>query len=34
MRAGSYQKNLITNNGQIELNVPKDRKGKFKSIII
>ena len=25
-RNGSYQKNLITNNGQIELNVPRDRK--------
>ena len=25
-RNGSYQKNLITTNGQIELNVPRDRK--------
>jgi transposase-like protein len=33
-RNGSYQKNLITNNGQIELNVPRDRKGQFEPIIV
>ena len=33
-RNGSYQKNLITNNGQIELNVPRDRKGQFEPVIV
>jgi putative transposase len=33
MRNGS-QKNLITNNGQIELNVPRDRKGQFEPVIV
>jgi transposase-like protein len=33
-RNGSYQKNLITNNGQIELTVPRDRKGQFEPVIV
>jgi len=33
-RNGSYQKNLITNNGQIELNVPRDRHGQFEPVIV
>lgn len=33
-RNDSYQKNLITNNGQIELNVPRDRKGQFEPVIV
>ena len=33
-RNGSYQKNLITNNGQIELNVPRDRKEQFEPVIV
>ena len=33
-RNGSYQKNLITNNGQIELTVPRDRRGEFEPVIV
>jgi putative transposase len=31
---GSYQKNLITNSSQIELNVPRNRKGQFEPVIV
>ena len=33
-RNGSYQKNLTTNKGQIELNVSRNRKEKFEHIIV
>ncbi len=31
-RNGSFSKNLISENGTIELNVPRDRQGKFEPI--
>lgn len=33
-RNGSFSKNLISENGTIELNVPRDRQGKFEPIIV
>ena len=33
-RNGGFQKNLITDNGVIELNVPRDRNGDFEPIIV
>ncbi len=33
-RNGSYNKNLITDNGVIELNVPRDREGEFIPAIV
>jgi transposase-like protein len=33
-RNGSYNKNLITDNGVIELNIPRDRDGEFSPIIV
>lgn len=33
-RNGTYKKNLITDNGPIELNVPRDRNGQFEPIIV
>ncbi|XVN41446.1 MAG: transposase [Rickettsia endosymbiont of Argas persicus] len=34
VRNGSFSKNLITENGVIELNVPRDREGKFEPVIV
>ncbi|KJV78053.1 transposase, Mutator family protein [Rickettsia hoogstraalii str. RCCE3] len=33
-RNGSFSKNLISENGSIELNIPRDRQGKFEPIIV
>ena len=33
-RNGSFKKNLTTENGQLELEVPRDRKGKFEPVIV
>ncbi len=33
-RNGAFQKNLTTENGQIELNIPRDRNGDFEPIIV
>lgn len=33
-RNGSFKKNLITENGQLELEVPRDRKGNFEPAIV
>lgn len=33
-RNGEFQKNLVTDNGVIELNVPRDRNGDFEPIIV
>ncbi|WP_339051906.1 transposase [Candidatus Lariskella endosymbiont of Epinotia ramella] len=33
-RNGHYNKNLITENGSIELNIPRDREGKFAPVIV
>lgn len=33
-RNGSFKKNLITENGQLELEVPRDRKGSFEPVIV
>ena len=33
-RNGEFQKNLVTDNGVIELNVPRDRNGNFEQIIV
>ena len=33
-RNGTFQKNLITNNGVIEVDVPRDRNGDFEPIIV
>ena len=33
-RNGGFQKNLVTDNGVIELNVPRDRNGDFEPIIV
>uniref|UniRef100_UPI00313A7BB9 transposase n=1 Tax=Rickettsia endosymbiont of Urophora cardui TaxID=3066265 RepID=UPI00313A7BB9 len=33
-RNGSFSKNLISENGTIEINVPRDRQGKFEPIIV
>jgi transposase-like protein len=33
-RNGHYNKNLITDNGVIELNVPRDRNGNFEPAIV
>ncbi|WP_339051795.1 transposase [Candidatus Lariskella endosymbiont of Epinotia ramella] len=31
---GNYNKHLITENGSIELNIPRDREGKFAPVIV
>ena len=33
-RNGSFKKNLTTENGQLELEVPRDRKGSFEPVIV
>lgn len=33
-RNGSFKKNLTTENGQLELEVPRDRKGNFEPVIV
>jgi putative transposase len=33
-RNGSFKKNLITENGEIALDVPRDREGKFEPVIV
>ncbi|WP_082068708.1 transposase [Rickettsia argasii] len=33
-RNGSFSKNLISENGSIELNIPRDRQGKFEPLIV
>jgi transposase-like protein len=33
-RNGSYNKNLVTDNGVIELNIPRDREGEFAPVIV
>lgn len=33
-RNGSFKKNLTTENGQLELEVPRDRKGDFEPVIV
>ena len=33
-RNGSFKKNLTTENGQLELEVPRDRKGSFEPIVV
>ena len=33
-RNGEFQKNLITDNGVIELNIPRDRNGNFEPAIV
>lgn len=33
-RNGNYNKDLITENGSIELNIPRDREGKFAPVIV
>ena len=33
-RNGSFKKHLTTDNGQLELEVPRDRKGNFEPVIV
>lgn len=33
-RNGTYNKNLITENGTVELDIPRDRKGSFEPAIV
>jgi transposase-like protein len=33
-RNGSYNKNLVTDNGVIELNIPRDRESEFTPVIV
>lgn len=33
-RNGSFKKNLTTENGQLELEVPRDRKGSFEAVVV
>ena len=33
-RNGSFKKNLTTENGQLELEVPRDRKGSFEPVVV